>query len=242
MKNMKKLLLGVTLGALIIGTGALGVQAAGNEYGMNKGMQRGMNKQMSAKYQEMSAEQKETFKARHDSRVAERKAMLKEDVASGRITQEQADMRIKAMEDHFRDVQEGKTKTGLKGEYRGQKYSEMTAEQKDLWQKRHEQRVAERKVALNEQVKSGKISQADADARIANMEKRFESIKNGTAERGRGQGLQDGSGYGKGLRDGSGMGKGLKDGSGMGKGLRDGSGMGRNAEGRGYRNQENCLK
>lgn len=170
--------------------------------GMGRGGGMGMGLGMQGPPQTLTAEQQADWKAWHDKNLALRKEYLGNLVKSGVLTQEQVDARIKAMEASYAF----RAKNGFiaPGAMAGVK---LTDEQKTEMKKLFEQRLAIRKEALAAYVKSGQITQAQADSQIQRMQDRFNySLENGFAGRkggrgmGRGQGMGPGGGMGGGPR------------------------------------------
>ena len=149
---------------------------------------------------QLTEQQQADWKAWQEKNLQLRKEYLGNLVKNGSLTQEQADARIQAMEAGFAF----RAKNGFvaPGAMRGAK---LTDEQKVEMKKLFEQRMSIRKDALATYVKSGQITQAQADSQIQRMQERFNYM------------LENGMGSQRGSRGGTGggMGKG-----GMGGGPR----------------------
>jgi Spy/CpxP family protein refolding chaperone len=115
-------------------------------------------------------------------------------VKSGSLTQAEADARIKQME----SMQAFRAKNNLvaPGAMRNVK---LTDEQKADMKKLFEQRLATRKAALAAAVKSGQITQAQADNQIQRMQDHFNyRLENGMGANKGGRGMGGGKGQGRG--------------------------------------------
>lgn len=207
MKNMKKLLAGITLGAVLVGSAAFSGQIA--EAARHHRGEGGPGRDC-PKYAEMTAEQKSAWESRHNQRVEWRKQDLQADVAAGRMTQAEADAHLTIMQERFQAIKDGKA--DLRGPGRHMRYADMTDAQKAEFKSRHEQRVKWHKQDLQAKVEAGKMTQAQADEHIARMEKNFQDRMDGKFEPG--QGRRDGRGDGP--RDGRGPGMHHRDGRGPG--------------------------
>lgn len=204
MKNMKKVLAGLTLGLMVMGAAALAIKPAeafGGMYG--GGYHQGGGGGYHGRYADMTDAQKADWKARHDQMVQWRKKDLQAEVAAGRITQKDADERIERMHTRFKDMQDGKFES-----FRGHRYADMTDAQKAEFKARHDQMAQWHKKDLQAAVDAGRITQKDADERIARMNARFKDMQDGKTGMhsrggGYGQGSKgDGGGYGHGSRGG----------------------------------------
>lgn len=168
--------------------------------GMGRGgMGPGMQGQPPA---QLTEQQQADWKVWQEKNLQLRKEYLGNLVKSGALTQEQVDARIKAMEANhaFR----AKNGFSAPGAMYGAK---LTDKQRVEMKKLFDQRMAIRKDALDTYVKSGQITQAQADSQLQRMQERFNyALENGF---GGGQG-----GHGRGMGRG-GMGRG-----GMGGGPR----------------------
>ena len=211
----------VTLGVALLVVSVVSVSMAGplgggmgmgrGGMGGGRGMGQGIQGQGQAPAQ-MTEQQLADWKVWQEKHFQLRKEYIGNLVKSGTITQEQADARIKAME----ASQAFRAKNNLlaPGAMRGAK---LTDEQKVEMNKLFEQRLALRKDALAARVKSGQITQDQADNQIKRMQDSFNyRLENGFGPNKGGRGM----GGGKGMRDGKGFGRG-----GMGGG-RGGSGSG----------------
>lgn len=153
--------------------------------GMGGGMGPGMQAQQTAP---MTEQQKSDWKAWQEKNLQLRKEYLGNLVKSGALTQEQVDARIKAMEaNHAFRATNGFVAPGA---MRGAK---LTDEQKTEMKKLFEQRMAIRKDALASYVKSGQITQAQADSQLQRMQDRFNySLENGFGGQKSGRGMGHG--------------------------------------------------
>jgi len=101
---------------------------------------------------------------------------------------------------------------------KGESYGEQAADAGKLEQFK-DAHLDQMKARLDELVKEGKITRADADARIKAMTERMESCTgDGTNQGGFGGGMGGGMGGGFGQRNGSGAGTGARTGAGFGGG------------------------
>ena len=171
MKNMKKILAGLTLGVMVMGATALSIKSAEAFGGMHGYGGRGG---YHTNYSEMTDAQKAEVKARYEQRMEWHKKDLQADVAAGKITQKEADARITLMQERFQAMQDGK----LTGFY-GSRYADMTDAQKAEFNARHEQRMEWHKKDLQLAVDAGKITQKEADERIARMQSRYKDMQDG---------------------------------------------------------------
>lgn len=176
-----------------------GGMGMGGRGGMGGGMGLGPQGQVPA---QLSEQQLADWKAWQEKNLQLRKEYIGNLVKSGTMTQEQADARIKAME----AAQAFRAKNNLvaPGAMRGVK---LTDEQKIEMKKMFEQRLAIRKDALAAYVKSGQITQVQADNQLQRMQDQFNyKLENGFGPMGGGRG---GMGGGKGMgRGGAGSGAG----------------------------------
>ncbi len=149
------------------------------------GMGLGMQGQQAA---QLTDQQKADWKAWQEKNLQLRKEYLGNLVKSGALTQEQVDARIKAMEaNHAFRAKNGFVAPGA---MRGAK---LTGEQKTEMKKLFEQRMAIRKDALATYVKSGQITQAQADSQLQRMQDRFNySLENGFGGQKGGRGMGHG--------------------------------------------------
>ena len=133
---------------------------------------------------QMTEQQQADWKAWQEKNLQLRKEYLANLVKSGALTQEQADARIKALEANH----SFRTKNGFVAP--GSMYgAKLTDEQKKEMKKLFEQRLEIRKQALAEYVKSGQITQAQADQQIKRMQDNFNyKLENGFGGRGKGMG------------------------------------------------------
>lgn len=200
MRNVKKGMLGIALGALLLSMGAFGVHKAQAYHGDNTPQ---------IKYSDMSAEQKATFQANHERKMQEHKAKWQNKVQEGRMTQQEADQRMSAREEHYQAIKAGKVTTEYKQEHKqaykkdgkmgkhegkhnkhegkyglnqdGKRlpYAELNDAQKEAVQNRHNQKMQERKLELDRKVQAGEITQDQANARLKYKEQRFQDFKAG---------------------------------------------------------------
>lgn len=141
----------------------------------------------------LSEQQIADWKAWQEKNLQLRKEFIANLVKNGTLTQEQADAKIKAMETSYNF----RMKNGFvaPGAMQGVK---LTDEQKVEMKKLFEQRLELRKQALAEYVKSGQITQAQADHQLKRMQDNFNfKLENGFS------GHNGGRGMGKGKRRGS---------------------------------------
>ena len=175
--------------------GGMGRGGMGGGMGRGMGMGPGMQGQPQV---QLTEQQQQDWKAWQEKNLQLRKEYIANLVKSGALTQEQADTRIKMMEaNHAFRAKNGFVAPGaMQG-------AKLTEEQKVEMKKLFEQRMAVRKEALASYVKSGQITQAQADSQLQRMQERFN------------YNLENGFGGGRGGRGGRGMGRG-----GMGGGPR----------------------
>ncbi len=157
--------------------------------GRGMGMGPGMQGQPPVK---LTEQQQADWKAWQEKNFQLRKEYLANLVKSGALTQEQADARIKMMEaNHAFRTKNGFTTPGA---MHGAK---LTDEQKADMKKLFEQRLEFRKQALADSVKSGQITQAQADFQLQRMQERFNyNLENGFGGGRGGQGMGRGMGRG----------------------------------------------
>ncbi|MHC1760442.1 MAG: DUF2680 domain-containing protein [Negativicutes bacterium] len=206
MKKKSMLLTGVALLVLSVTSVSLaGPMGGGMGGGMGRGGMGGMGMGPGMQGQppvQLTEQQQADWKAWQEKNLQLRKEYLGNLVKSGALTQEQVDARIKAMEaNHAFRAKNGFVAPGaMYG-------AKLTDEQKVEMKKLFEQRMAIRKEALASYVKSGQITQAQADSQLQRMQERFN------------YNLENGFGGGRGGRGGRGMGGGMGRG-GMGGGPR----------------------
>ena len=169
--------------------GGMGRGGMGGGMGMGPGMQGQPQVQL-------TEQQQADWKAWQEKNLQLRREYLANLVKSGALTQEQADARIKMMEANhaFR----ANNAFAAPGAMRGAK---LTDEQKSEMKKLFEQRLEIRKQALADSVKSGQITQAQADLQLQRMQERFNyhlenGFGGGRGGRGMGQGMGGGMGRG----------------------------------------------
>jgi hypothetical protein len=168
-----------------------GMMGMGGRGGMGGGMGLGPQGQVPT---QLSEQQLADWKAWQEKNLQLRKEYIGNLVKSGAMTQEQADARVKAME----AAQAFRAKNNLvaPGAMRGVK---LTDEQKVEMKKLFEQRLAIRKDALAAYVKSGQITQIQADNQIQRMQDHFNyKLENGFGPMGGGRGMGGGMGMGRG--------------------------------------------
>lgn len=113
MKNMKKILAGLTLGVMVMGATALSIKSAEAFGGMHGYGGRGG---YHTNYSEMTDAQKAEVKARYEQRMEWHKKDLQLAVDAGKITQKEADERIARMQSRYKDMQDGKM--GMRHNYK----------------------------------------------------------------------------------------------------------------------------
>ena len=190
----------ITLGVTLLVLSLTSVSMAGpmgggmgmGRGGMGGGMGLGPQGQPPA---QLSEQQLADWKAWQEKNLQLRKEYIGNLVKSGAMTQEQADARIKAME----AAQAFRAKNNLVAP--GAMYGvKLTDEQKAEMKKLFEQRLAIRQEALVTYVKSGQITQAQADAQIQRMKDAFNyNLENGSGSFKGGRGMGRG-GWGGGHR------------------------------------------
>ena len=161
--------------------------------GMGGGMGMGMGPQGQPPAQ-LTEQQLADWKVWQEKNFQLRKEYIGNLVKSGSLTQEEADARIKQMESMhaFR----AKNNLVAPGSMRNVK---LTDEQKVDMKKLFEQRLATRKEALANAVKSGQITQAQADNQIQRMQDHFNyRLENGMGPNNGGRGMGGGKGPGRG--------------------------------------------
>ena len=150
---------------------------------------------------QLTDEQKAAWNAWYEKNLQLRKEYIQNLVSSGVLTQEQADARIKLMEESYNF----RVKNGWANPWGGiASGTQLTDEQKADLRKLFEQRLALRKEILDSYVKAGQITQAQADSQLAWMRDRFElRLKYGFA------GPMGGGFGGRGMGGGRGFGGGM---------------------------------
>ena len=152
--------------------GGMGRGGMGGGMGRGMGMGPGMQGQPQV---QLTEQQQADWKAWQEKNLQLRKEYLGNLVKSGALTQEQVDARIKMMEaNHAFRAKNGFVAPGaMQG-------AKLTEEQKVEMKKLFEQRMAVRKEALASYVKSGQITQAQADSQLQRMQERFNyNLENG---------------------------------------------------------------
>ena len=142
----------------------------------------------------LTESQQADWKAWQEKNFQLRKEYIANLVKSGSLTQAEADARIKQME----SMHEFRAKNNFvaPGAMRDVK---LTDEQKADMKKMFEQRLAIRKEALASAVKSGQITQAQADNQIQRMQDHFNyRLENGMGPNNGGRGMGGGKGMGRG--------------------------------------------
>jgi hypothetical protein len=184
--------LAVALLVLSIASVSMAGPMGGMGMGGRGGMGLGPQGQVPA---QLNEQQLADWKAWQEKNLQLRKEYIGNLVKSGAMTQEQADARIKAME----AAQAFRAKNNLvaPGAMQGVK---LTDEQKVEMKKLFEQRLAIRKDALAAYVKSGQITQIQADNQIQRMQDHFNyKLENGFGPMGGGRGgMGAGMGMGRG--------------------------------------------
>ena len=168
-----------------------GGMGMGGGRGMGGGMGMGPQGQPPA---QLTEQQLADWKVWQEKNFQLRKEFIANQVKSGSLTQEEADARIKQMESMhaFR----AKNNLVAPGAMRNVK---LTDEQKVDMKKLFEQRLATRKEALANAVKSGQITQAQADNQIQRMQDHFNyRLENGMGPNNGGRGMGGGKGPGRG--------------------------------------------
>lgn len=124
MKNMKKILAGITLGIMVMGAAALSMQSVEAFSGKHgDGEHRGYKQGYHTKYADMTDEQKAELNSRHEQRMQWYKKDLQIAVDAGKMTQQEADARLERMQSRFQDMQNGKIGMYGKSGHRDGKYN-----------------------------------------------------------------------------------------------------------------------
>ena len=152
--------------------GGMGRGGMGGGMGRGMGMGPGMQGQPQV---QLTEQQQQDWKALQEKNLQLRKEYIANLVKSGALTQEQADTRIKMMEaNHAFRAKNGFTSP------RAMSGAKLTDDQKAEMKKLFEQRLEIRKLALADYVKSGQITQAQADSQLQRMQERFNyNLENG---------------------------------------------------------------
>lgn len=194
--NMKKLIAGVTLGAIVLGATTLvahPVLAKGfgrhDGYGYHQGS--GYHQGAYAN-KEMTAEQKADFKAYQEKRIQLQKEFLQNEVAAGRISQAQADARISLMQDRVKLMES--TDFQALSQWRNDPEA---IKQRDAL---HKKMIDLRKEYINKQVENGQISRERANVILEdlNNDAQFRHGGHRGGGYGGGYGYHRGGGYGGG--------------------------------------------
>lgn len=199
---------------VIVGVAALALMVAGVTMAspmMGKGMMGrgpGMGGPNGLQPLQLNESQQADWKAWQEKNFQLKKEQVQLMVKSGYLTQEQADSKLKTMDSmHSFRMKNNLAAPGARLN------APLTDEQKADMKKMAEQRLSIQKENLTRLVSAGQITQAQADARIQNMQQRInEGVENGFSGHGRGMG---GPGMG-----GPGMGGRGQGGPGMGGGPR----------------------
>lgn len=198
MSKKSMVLLAATLLVISLASVSLaGPMAGGMGLGGGRGMGGGMGLGLGPQGQppaQLTEQQLADWKAWQEKHFQLRKEYIGNLVKSGSLTQEDADARIKQME----SMHEFRAKNNLvaPGAMRNAK---LTDEQKADMKKLFEQRLATRKEALASAVKSGQITQTQADNQIQRMQENFNyRLENGMGPNNGGRGMGGGKGPGRG--------------------------------------------
>lgn len=165
---MKKLLAGVLAGAMLLGVGSLRAEAyygdccEGSGHGGHGGYHRGGNGKDFGygTAREMTPAEKVEFKSYHQKRIDYRKQMMQEDVRIGRMSQEEADLRISIMEKQFQRMEKNNFKRPV--EFTEQDREEMRADRLKM--------IEIRQNFIKQQVANGKISPEEGNRILERME------------------------------------------------------------------------
>jgi hypothetical protein len=172
----------------------MGMGMMGGGRGMGGGMGSGP---MAIQAQQLTESQQAEWKAMQEKNFQLKKEQVQLMVKTGYLTQEQADAKLKTMDSaHSFKMKNNLVAPGARLN------SPLTDEQKADMKKMAEQRLAIQKENLARLVTAGQITQAQADAKIAWMQKRVnDGFENGFAGHGPGMG---GPGMGGGRGPGNG--------------------------------------
>ena len=172
----------------------MGMGMMGGGRGMGGGMGAGP---MAIQAQQLTESQQTEWKAMQEKNFQLKKERIQLMVKTGYLTQEQADAKLKTMDSaHSFKMKNNLVAPGARLN------SPLTDEQKTDMKKMAEQRLAIQKENLARLVTAGQITQAQADAKIAWMQKRISDVaENGFSGHGPGMG---GPGMGGGRGPGNG--------------------------------------
>ena len=155
----------------------------------------GMDGPMAIQAQQLTDSQQAEWKSLQDKNFQLKKERIQLMVKTGYLTQEQADAKLQTMESaHSFRMKNNLVAPGARLN------APLTDEQKADMKKMAEQRLAIQKENLSRLVSAGQITQAQADAKIAWMQKRIDAgFEKGFAGHG-GPGMGGGKGPGNGPR------------------------------------------
>ena len=183
---------------IIVGVAVLALTVAGVTMAAPMGMMgggRGMGGPMAIQAQQLTDSQQAEWKSLQDKNFQLKKERIQLMVKTGYLTQEQADAKLQTMESaHSFRMKNNLVAPGARLN------APLTDEQKADMKKMAEQRLAIQKENLSRLVSAGQFTQAQADAKIAWMQKRIDAgFEKGFAGHG-GPGMGGGKGPGNGPR------------------------------------------
>ncbi|WP_019878478.1 hypothetical protein [Succinispira mobilis] len=109
--NMKKILAGLTLGAVVLGGAVMATSPAFAAEKLGKGFRDGVH----CNYADLSQEGKAEMQNYHQRKINLHQEFLQSQVAAGKMTQAEADAKITLMQERFKAMQSGNFQNRMAG-------------------------------------------------------------------------------------------------------------------------------
>lgn len=155
--NMKKILAGLTLGAVVLGGAALATSPAFAAEKLGKGFRDGVH----CNYADLSQEGKAEMQSYHQKKINLHKELLQTEVAAGKITQAEADAKITLMQERFKAMQSGNFQKRMAGQ--------MSEQERAQHQEFRDKMFALNKEHIKNMVANNSMTQEQADKMLERM-------------------------------------------------------------------------